>query len=77
MWGWTCFYLGVAAVGVGSSYYHLKPDDATLVWDRLPVSFFYIETYWSYEALTHIFIVAYSWHVYTDNNNLKNVRNWM
>jgi hypothetical protein len=38
LWGWTCFYVGVAAVGIGSSYYHLKPDDASLVWDRLPVS---------------------------------------
>ncbi|KAE9595110.1 putative ceramidase [Lupinus albus] len=38
LWGWTCFYVGVAAVGVGSSYYHLKPDDATLVWDRLPMT---------------------------------------
>lgn len=38
LWGWTCFYVGVAAVAVGSSYYHLKPDDARLVWDRLPVS---------------------------------------
>ena len=41
LWGWTCFYVGVAAVAVGSSYYHLKPDDARLVWDRLPVSSFY------------------------------------
>ncbi|KAK4789732.1 hypothetical protein SAY86_017036 [Trapa natans] len=36
--GWTCFFVGVAAVAFGSSYYHLKPDDARLVWDRLPVS---------------------------------------
>lgn len=36
--GWTCFYIGVAAVGFGSSYYHLKPNDATLVWDRLPMT---------------------------------------
>lgn len=41
VWGWTCFYVGVAAVAVGSSYYHLKPDDARLVWDRLPVSLLY------------------------------------
>lgn len=40
LWGWACFYIGVAAVAFGSSYYHLKPDDATLVWDRLPVSSF-------------------------------------
>ncbi|KAF5936851.1 hypothetical protein HYC85_024357 [Camellia sinensis] len=38
VWGWTCFFIGVAAVGIGSSYYHLKPNDATLVWDRLPMT---------------------------------------
>lgn len=38
LWGWTCFYIGVAAVGFGSAYYHLQPNDSTLVWDRLPVS---------------------------------------
>lgn len=38
LWGWTCFYIGVAAVAVGSSYYHLKPNDARLVWDRLPMT---------------------------------------
>ncbi|KAF3337293.1 Ceramidase [Carex littledalei] len=38
LWGWTLFYLGVTAVGFGSSYYHLNPNDATLVWDRLPMT---------------------------------------
>ncbi|KAI4342260.1 hypothetical protein MLD38_026902 [Melastoma candidum] len=38
LWGWTVFYIGVAAVGIGSSYYHLHPDDARLVWDRLPMT---------------------------------------
>lgn len=33
----TCFG-GVALVGLGSGYYHLAPDDGTLVWDRLPMS---------------------------------------
>ncbi|CAL5433443.1 unnamed protein product [Camellia sinensis] len=36
VWGWTCFFIGVAAVGIGPSYYHVKPNDATLVWDCLP-----------------------------------------
>ncbi|KAJ0800841.1 putative alkaline ceramidase [Helianthus annuus] len=36
--GWTFFYIGVAAVGFGSSYYHLEPNDARLVWDRLPMT---------------------------------------
>ncbi|XP_052204201.1 uncharacterized protein LOC127809449 isoform X2 [Diospyros lotus] len=38
IWGWTCFFIGVAAVAFGSSYYHLKPNDARLVWDRLPMT---------------------------------------
>lgn len=29
---------GTAAVGVGSTYYHLHPDDAHLFWDRLPMT---------------------------------------
>jgi len=27
---------GVALVAIGSGYYHLRPDDGTLFWDRLP-----------------------------------------
>lgn len=33
----TCF-IGVALVSLGSGYYHLAPDNGTLVWDRLPMS---------------------------------------
>lgn len=29
---------GTAAVGVGSGYYHWRPDDARLFWDRLPMA---------------------------------------
>ncbi|XAR55276.1 hypothetical protein NMG60_11035307 [Bertholletia excelsa] len=36
--GWSCFFIGVAAVAIGSSYYHLKPNDANLVWDRFPMN---------------------------------------
>ncbi|AQK98067.1 hypothetical protein Zm00014a_006964 [Zea mays] len=38
LWSWTLFFAGVTAVGFGSSYYHLNPNDATLVWDRLPMT---------------------------------------
>ncbi|XP_038683321.1 uncharacterized protein LOC119983701 [Tripterygium wilfordii] len=38
LWGWTCFFIGVAAVAFGSGYYHLKPNDDRLVWDRLPMT---------------------------------------
>ena len=32
------FFLGIALVGLGSGYYHLAPDNATLVWDRIPMT---------------------------------------
>ena len=35
---WGVFFLGVFLVGIGSSYYHLNPNNATLVWDRLPMT---------------------------------------
>ncbi|KAJ6711358.1 hypothetical protein OIU79_007751 [Salix purpurea] len=38
VWGWNCFFVGVVAVAFGSGYYHLKPDDDRLVWDRLPMT---------------------------------------
>lgn len=38
VWSWAVFYVGVAATAFGSAYYHLKPDDARLVWDRLPMT---------------------------------------
>ncbi|XP_071736871.1 uncharacterized protein [Rutidosis leptorrhynchoides] len=48
--GWTFFYIGVTAVGFGSSYYHLQPNDATLVWDRLPMTF-------AFTSIVAIFII--------------------
>lgn len=32
------FFTGIALVGLGSSYYHLSPDNSTLVWDRIPMT---------------------------------------
>lgn len=42
--------VGFIATGIGSAYYHWKPDNHTLVWDRLPmtivfVSFFHLLLY--------------------------------
>ncbi|HEY9531480.1 MAG TPA: hypothetical protein VIQ55_08820, partial [Burkholderiales bacterium] len=34
---WIAVFAGTALVFFGSSYYHLRPSDATLVWDRLPI----------------------------------------
>ncbi|HLA38639.1 MAG TPA: alkaline phytoceramidase, partial [Candidatus Glassbacteria bacterium] len=32
------FFALVALTGIGSSYYHLAPDNGRLFWDRLPLS---------------------------------------
>jgi hypothetical protein len=35
---YAMFFLGLLLTGFGSGYYHWAPDDATLVWDRLPMT---------------------------------------
>ncbi|KAG7022575.1 hypothetical protein SDJN02_16309, partial [Cucurbita argyrosperma subsp. argyrosperma] len=50
LYGWTCFYIGVALVAFGSSYYHLEPNDARLVWDRLPMTI-------AFTSIISIFII--------------------
>ena len=35
---WKVFFIGVFLVAPGSAYYHWNPNNATLVWDRLPMT---------------------------------------
>jgi len=35
---WWTMFAGVALVSFGSAYYHLSPNNETLVWDRLPMT---------------------------------------
>jgi len=35
---WTVFFFGTLLVAFGSAYYHWTPNNATLVWDRLPMT---------------------------------------
>ena len=37
-WPWTAFFLGLLLTALGSSYYHLAPDNERLFWDRLPMT---------------------------------------
>lgn len=37
-WPYVFVFLGLFLTAFGSSYYHLAPDDARLVWDRLPMT---------------------------------------
>lgn len=35
---WTAFDAALVLTAIGSAYYHASPDDARLVWDRLPIA---------------------------------------
>jgi len=37
-WPYLFVFLGLLLTAFGSSYYHLAPDNARLVWDRLPMT---------------------------------------
>lgn len=39
---WSTFFFGVLLVAFGSAWYHLAPDDRSLVWDRLPMTLGFI-----------------------------------
>lgn len=36
--GRALFFFGLATTGLGSMWYHLTPDNASLIWDRLPMA---------------------------------------
>lgn len=36
--GYRLFFLGLILTALGSGFYHLAPDNARLVWDRLPIA---------------------------------------
>ncbi|HUJ71936.1 MAG TPA: ceramidase domain-containing protein [Verrucomicrobiae bacterium] len=35
---WTVLFTGIVLTGFGSAYYHWRPDNESLVWDRLPMT---------------------------------------
>ena len=37
-WPYVIIFVGLLLTAFGSSYYHLNPDNARLVWDRLPMT---------------------------------------
>jgi len=37
-WPYLIIFLGLLLTAAGSSYYHLAPDNARLMWDRLPMT---------------------------------------
>jgi len=47
------FFLGVLLTGIGSGYYHLEPNNYTLVWDRIPMAIAFMSLF-SIIVLEHI-----------------------
>jgi len=41
-WFWIGISMGLILIAVGSSYYHLVPDNSRLFWDRLPMTFVFM-----------------------------------
>jgi hypothetical protein len=41
-WPWLGISIGLILTAFGSGYYHLAPNNATLVWDRLPLTILYM-----------------------------------
>lgn len=37
-WVFLVMFIGIFLISVGSSYYHLQPDNARLIWDRIPMT---------------------------------------
>ena len=37
-WSYFIFFVAVSSTAIGSGYYHLHPNNETLVWDRLPMA---------------------------------------
>ncbi len=60
---WQAFFIGIFLTSFGSGYYHLAPGNATLVWDRLPMTLAFsglftlvIGEYLSVRAARHLLI---------------------
>jgi len=80
-WSWITFFFGVAIVSFGSGYYHLNPNNDTLVWDRLPMTIGFmglfiailsefvnknIERYFLIPAILLGFSSVIYWHFFDD-----------
>jgi len=48
---WYLFFIGFFLVSVGSAYYHWRPNNWTLVWDRLPMTFVFMAMYYISQQL--------------------------
>lgn len=82
------FFIALILVGFGSGYYHLNPDNPSLVWDRLPMTIAFmaffcaiVGEYFSYEIgkrllvpFTVLGMSSVLYWAYTENNGAGDLR---
>jgi hypothetical protein len=87
--GYTLFFAAIALTAFGSSWYHLAPDNARLVWDRLPIALAcagLLSAVWSESlhsrgwftvALACFAVISVAWWRYTDLHGVDDLRPYL
>lgn len=87
--GWALFFLALVLTAVGSAVYHLAPDNARLVGDRLPIALacagllaaVWRETIgvgrWVTPALAAAAVASVAWWRYTDLQGVGDLRPYL
>ena len=89
--GYRLFLIGLFLTAFGSGYYHLAPDNARLIWDRLPIALACaglivgvrgdtqpgLNTGIEAIALTLFAVAGVAWWVYTDRNGAGDLRPYL
>lgn len=87
--GYTLFFAALLLTAFGSSWYHLAPDNARLVWDRLPIALAcagLLAAVWRETqnihrgitvALAGFAILSVAWWRYTDLHGMGDLRPYL
>jgi hypothetical protein len=87
--GWLVFFLALLLTSLGSAFYHLAPDNARLVWDRLPIAMAcagllaacWRETIgagrWVTPALVALALASVAWWRFTDLQSAGDLRPYL
>jgi predicted membrane channel-forming protein YqfA (hemolysin III family) len=89
--GFTVFFAALMLTALGSSWYHLAPDNARLVWDRLPIALacagliagYYADTHGARNALALNVVLAIAaaasvaWWSITDRSGVGDLRPYL